>query len=76
MNKVSYDRIEEIELAPGLVMTVRREDSNLMKTIERFVHRKGSISKLKEMLGVRGYPKSLDRVMSSRRVMANSREEE
>jgi len=50
IGKVSYDRVEEVELAPGLVMTVRREDRSLVETIEKFVKRKGSIGEVKRML--------------------------
>ena len=52
MKKINqgFDCWEEYELAPGLVMTIKREDNSVLKTIDNFVNRRGSISELKKIL--------------------------
>jgi len=52
--KISYDKIEEFEIAPGLVCTIRYEDNIMAEAIGNFLRHKASFGEVKKALKARG----------------------
>lgn len=48
--KTWYTRTEEYELAPGLIMSISREDNTLQDTVNLFLKKKSSIGEVRRAL--------------------------
>jgi hypothetical protein len=54
LTKITYDRIEEFEFAPGLTCTIRFEDNGLLEVVDKFLRHKASTGEVRRTLKARG----------------------